>query len=908
MHPLTPLIVVPLLIGSAITFALAIYAWGRFREPGVLAFLVTSIGLGSWCMFYAFTIMATGEEGKLFWHRMFYTFLPFVPGPWALFLYQHSRALTPLPKWVPVALTIEPLLFIALTWSNDHWHHWLWTSVMLVETVPDLELGRGWFFWVHTAYSYFFVLAATFIFTRMLWREPTLPRWQVALLGFMAFFPLLVNILHVAGFNPLYPLDLTPVALATTGAASAWYAFRFEIWDLLPAARNAIVESMNDGVIVLDTDYTIADLNPAAVALLGQPRNALISQPVVNVLPDWREPSVQQLVLPSILNSAQNSAWELVLPDDQGQQRYIDLVFSPLYDRTSRLTGSLLTLRNVTRRKLAEQALTEERTSLSRRVAEQTADLRKANIELARVAQMKDEFLASMSHELRTPLNTILGLSEALQEQVYGALSERQVRALRHIEESGRHLLALINDILDVSKIEAGKLTLEVRPVHLDNVCQGSLGLVRHAAMKKRVDVQYTPDPTMSIIQADERRLKQILVNLLSNAVKFTPDGGRIGLTVEGDEQAEQIRFVVWDSGIGIPKEDMNRLFQPFVQLDSRLARQHEGSGLGLALVYRMTELHGGSVTVESTVGEGSRFTVSLPLRELAMEAFIHSQGTAVLDQLQRVVVIDPGDTSVEQLRRYLLELGAETLIVDESLPARHIICDKQPDLVVFDLLLPDRSGWDLLAELQADPRSCKIPVLLLSAMPDATLRERLPDPAHQRVQHLLKPFSRQQLGQTLIKLFQPVDESSVNTLQLAPPPALPSGVSAPYVLIVEDNETNIRTLSDYLTAKAYQIEVARSGSEAMHSVRMRRPDVILMDIQMPGMDGLEVTRLIRNDYTLRTIPVIALTALAMPGDREKSLAAGANDYISKPISLKSLVQLIEKYIHPTNGRAQGEG
>ena len=257
---------------------------------------------------------------------------------------------------------------------------------------------------------------------------------------------------------------------------------------------------------------------------------------------------------------------------------------------------------DITMRKQAENLL---------RRSEET--LRQANSELERAMRMKDEFLASMSHELRTPLNSILGFTEALQEQIYGSLNDSQVRALTNIESSGRHLLALINDILDISKIEAGKIELQFEACSLDEICHASLTLIKGLAQKKYQSVNYTINPPQILIQADLRRLKQILVNLLSNAVKFTPEGGALGLEVQGSTTSQTVRLSVWDKGIGIKAEDQPKLFRPFVQLDSSLARQHNGTGLGLSLVQRLTKLHGGTIEIASTPGEGSRFTVVLP-------------------------------------------------------------------------------------------------------------------------------------------------------------------------------------------------------------------------------------------------------------------------------------------------------
>ncbi len=265
-------------------------------------------------------------------------------------------------------------------------------------------------------------------------------------------------------------------------------------------------------------------------------------------------------------------------------------------------------------RKLAAEALAEERALLAERVDERTSDLLRANRELHRALQLRDEFLASVSHELRTPLNVVIGLSDALAEGVYGDLNEKQLRSLFTLNESGRHLLNLINDILDVAKAEAGQMILMPSEVKLDELCQACLSMIRQVAEARQIHIHYQLTDGMSTVRADGLRLKQVLVNLLSNAVKFTEDGGEIGLEVAEDGVEGGIKFVVWDTGIGIAAGDIPRLFQPFVQLDTRLSRKYSGTGLGLVLVRRLVELHQGSVSVDSVVGQGTRVVVSLPV------------------------------------------------------------------------------------------------------------------------------------------------------------------------------------------------------------------------------------------------------------------------------------------------------
>lgn len=266
------------------------------------------------------------------------------------------------------------------------------------------------------------------------------------------------------------------------------------------------------------------------------------------------------------------------------------------------------------------QELEEERAQLAERVAERTAELSAANLELIRASRLKDEFLATVSHELRTPLTAILNLTEALQLEIYGELTPRQLKASQSILRSGQHLLHLINDVLDLAKIEAGALELQMSPVILKPLCQASLELVSEQATRKQIQISFDYDDAVIGLVADERRLKQVLVNLLDNAIKFTPEASRIGLQVIGRADQRLVEMTVWDTGIGIAPTDQELLFQPFVQLDSGLTRKFGGSGLGLAIVKRIVDMQGGQIMVESKPHIGSRFTVCLPWKPLSVE------------------------------------------------------------------------------------------------------------------------------------------------------------------------------------------------------------------------------------------------------------------------------------------------
>jgi PAS domain S-box-containing protein len=514
-------------------------------------------------------------------------------------------------------------------------------------------------------------------------------------------------------------------------------------------------------------------------------------------------------------------------------------------------------------------------------LSERSEELSIANASLAKASRLKDEFLASMSHELRTPLNAVMGLSEALQENVFGALNDKQASALKNIEESGRHLLELINDILDLSKIEAGHLVLETTAIDLEPVCQASIRLIRETATRKRLRISTSFDAGQVVVNADERRLKQILVNLLSNAVKFTPEGGRIGVEVECNPENKTVSIVVWDTGIGIAKENMERLFKPFVQLDSSLSRQYSGTGLGLSLVRRMAELMNGTVEVQSEVNKGSRFTVTLPLIS-GTKLAVPSEAAPVADgkRVESALVIEDSADAANIIERYLTELGTKVFTDLTGEDAMELAIANGVQMIFLDLHLPHRSGWEILEKLHNDPRTAQIPVVIVSVEDPPSA------PSPQYADYIVKPLRRERLLKAIEKA-SPIE---------APGAALVvSGVARrKRVLLAEDNETNVLTLTGYLTAKGYDLLFARNGMEAIHVAEAHRPDLILMDIQMPVMNGMEAMEALKRDAALARIPVIALTSLAMPGDREKCMAAGARAYISKPVSLRSLAQTME--------------
>jgi PAS domain S-box-containing protein len=508
--------------------------------------------------------------------------------------------------------------------------------------------------------------------------------------------------------------------------------------------RDQFFNLSKDMLCIASTDGYFRQVNPAFETILGWTAEELTARPFIEFVhpDDWA----------ATICETQRNAAGIETTGFENRYRCKDGCYKWLSWRSTSLPEQRLTYavaRDITDRKQVE------------------ADLQCAKEAADQANKAKSEFLANMSHELRTPLTAILGLAEILQDGVYGELNAKQQRSVATITQSGQHLRDLINDILDLAKVEAGKMDLHLAPTSIKELCQSSLAFVKPQATKKQISMSFEVSPQLKIINVDERRMRQVLINLLGNAVKFTPSGGHVSIEVQGDSINEVLHFSVVDTGIGIAPEDINKLFQPFVQVDSSFSRRYAGTGLGLALVQRIIEMHGGGVSVESEVTKGSRFTVSLP--------------------------------------------------------------------------------WQLVED---------------------------------RGSRRGKPMA----------LNRPHSQAPV-------PNSCPS---MPYlVLLVEDNEENSFVIKDYLDVHGYRVAIAKNGLEAVQMTKTQRPDVVLMDIQLPEIDGIEAARRIRGEPRLAQIPIIALTSLVMPGQQEKCLAAGMSEYLAKPISMKNLVQAIARHLHP---------
>ena len=752
---------------------------------------------------------------------------------------------------------------------------------------------------------------------------------------------------------------------------------------LLEAAPDAILEVDPHGRIVL--------ANTEAERLFQRSRGELVGLSVETLLPERFRGG-------HMAHRAHYGAYPVRRPMGAGLDLYavrkdgsefaVDINLSPLPGGPE--DGHVMcVLRDVSQRRGAEERIRVlnqrlERRSLELATANQELSLR--NQEVERANRLKSEFLASMSHELRTPLNTILGFSELLSEQTAGVLNEKQKRFLTHIQRDASHLLELINDVLDLSKIEAGRLELHLEKFPMAVAVAEVLTSIRPLAATKRISLDSELDTHLAL-QADRLRFKEILFNLLSNAIKFTPPSGRVWIQSSIVEDSVQIE--VGDTGIGIAPDDLEAIFESFRQVSPTTKGVREGTGLGLAITKRLVEHHGGRLWVESEQGKGSRFFFTLRLSApdsgpaeaasedrtplLLVASHMASWRAEILQQLQRegfrvesagsgadtfnkardlrpdLVLLDmellgksgwetlhelksspdtrgipviiasasdegkmgsalgaaeslmkplTGGALLQAVRRVLHPAGVlRVLIVDDDLETRELLTDTlmneghtpmtaryaaeavrvlsttRVDAVVLDLLLPGRTGFEILSDIRADPRLRSLPVLVVTVK-DLSERERetlegqgalvFPKAAgwRQEIINQLRQLKRREQGKR--------------------------------VLVADDNPAGRELVREGLMDYVSSIVEASDGREALEKIRETLPDLVLLDIQMPEMDGYEVLREIRRDPALRDLRVVALTAFAMQGDRERALEAGFDDYLTKPVTVAQLKAQVE--------------
>ena len=544
-----------------------------------------------------------------------------------------------------------------------------------------------------------------------------------------------------------------------------------------------------------------------------------------------------------------------------------------------------------------------ELTSQSVELVTQNTELEMQKKQLDEASRLKTNFLSNMSHELRTPLNSVIALSGVLNRRLAKQIPDEEYSYLEIIERNGKHLLMLINDILDISRIEAGREEIEITKFNADNLVSEVVSMIHPQAVQKNIELLHTASETNIPIVSDADKCRHILQNLIGNAVKFTEEG-RVEIAVRQGENT--VEFEVADSGIGIEEQHLVHIFDEFRQADGCTSRKFGGTGLGLAIAKKYAHLLGGTISVTSTPGIGSQFLLTLPLHYSADNRIVEGESADFLNHsikqapqknasglsTKTILLVEDSEPAIIQLKDILEDEGYQILIARNGEEALGTISQVVPDAMVLDLMMPGIDGFEVLETIRNAERTSHIPVLILTAK--HIIKEELKFLKRNNVHQLIQKgdVNRIELQNAVSKMVRP------ETLEEPKPPREQQVMEGiPVVLVVEDNSDNMLT-AKALLADSFTVIEAVDGSTGIEMARNYKPHLILMDIALPGMSGIEAFKLIRNDPRLQHIPVIALTASAMTSDRETILAHGFDAYVAKPVNEDLLFASINELLY----------
>src|SRR5262245_36339002 len=545
------------------------------------------------------------------------------------------------------------------------------------------------------------------------------------------------------------------------------------------------------------------------------------------------------------------------------------------------------TYRDLAQLNIGLEEKVQERTEELQQRQEQ---LQEVNIQLEIANRHKSEFLANMSHELRTPLNAVIGFSEVLLDKMFGDLNAKQEEYLDDVLSSGRYLLSLINDILDLSKVEAGRMELELGTFDLRQLLEGSLVMVKERALAHGITLSLQTADDVDTLTGDERKVKQILFNLLSNAVKFTSDGGKVGVTATRAEAMVQV--AVWDTGVGIPPDDQQRIFEEFQQVGQGLAGKTEGTGLGLTLAKKFVELHGGTIWVESTPDRGSTFTFTLPIGAAASPGPLPAVQEDTARDRERVVepgsigplvlVVEDDPRGADLLHIYLTEAGYSVDVARDGAEGLEKVRQLAPAAVVLDILLPKLDGWAFLTQVKADPVTRAVPVIIVSI-----IDQKGKGFALGAADYLLKPVQKDDLLRTLHAF------SLTAKMQTAPVK----------ILAIDDDPKAVELLAAVLEPEGFRVLRAYGGEAGIEIARAEQPDLIILDLLMPEMNGFEVLDRLGQSAVTKQLPVILFTLKQLTAEEQQRIQGRVACLAQKEtFNQKEFVGLVKEALQRTLG------
>ena len=708
-----------------------------------------------------------------------------------------------------------------------------------------------------------------------------------------------VGILYMDDFKPREFTERHKNLMQLFGAQAAQAIEKFRILDELymtvheldktTSYFKSVLDDSEDMIATTDTDGRIVEISKGGERILGYARDEIIGKRASDLYVDADE---RNKIIEVLKTKGAIHNHETMLLRKDGRTVEISLTISQLRDRTGKVIGTVGVSKDITvekqlRRKLEEKnrELSELNERLEDKVLERTKELDKINRELRRANETKARFIANMSHELRTPLHSIIGFSEVLIDRTFGDINEKQQRHVTNILTSGRHLLHLVNNVLDLAKIEAGKVELSCETFPLKGVIDEVITVIKPLADKKLIEIKTAISQDVADFTADRVKFKQILYNLLSNAIKFTPTSGNVGVGAEkltnkdifpwAPLGSEFLKVSVWDTGIGIKPADKEKIFEEFEQLDP--SRSTEGTGLGLSLSRRLVELHGGHIDVESTYGKGSVFNVCLPAAVVpeitvgrkkalpeAVPTFAWADGDAPL-----VLVVEDDLPTSELLTIYLTKAGYRVAHAYDGIEAILKAKELKPFVITLDIMLPKKDGWEVLQSLKTDPESRDIPVIIHSIIDNRELGFALG-----AADYIVKPVDK-------ITLLAKLAELSLETKKRRHPVS---------VLTVTDDKNTQDYLNDILSNEGFLMQFAFDAEGGLELALATKPNVAIIDLNIPD-GGFNLIKNFRENPATKRIPIFALTSSPLSADESLQMTGQIERVLRKDaLSSKELI------------------
>jgi len=663
-----------------------------------------------------------------------------------------------------------------------------------------------------------------------------------------------------------------------------------------PPDFQALFQSAPGLYLVLAPDLAILAVTDAYLHATMTKREDILGRGVFDVFPDNpNDPSatgvrnlrtsLQRVLQDKTSDAMAVQKYDIRKPESEGggfEERYWSPVNSPvlgpdgkvlyIIHRVEDVTGFMrLKQQGLAQEKIAEELRTHagqmevevyqraaEVQEANRRLEATNQELLRAKEEAERGSRFKDQFLSTMSHELRTPLNAVLGFSDLLADASYGPLNDRQRRYVEHIHTGGKHLLSLISDILDLSKIEAGRMELTNESLRVESIFGEVLSVMRPLADKKSQSLSKNSQPGLAV-RADSVRFKQVLMNLLGNAIKFTPKDGSIELGAH--LAGGRVRVEVRDNGPGIPPAEQKRIFEAFYRLRES-GKKTEGTGLGLAITHRLVELHGGELTLDSELGKGSCFYFSLPVAVAIQDTLPHPpQPAGARVRLARVLVIEDDRVAAQLIQTQLISAGYEVLVCQEPQNALELAALFQPGAITLDIVMKPKNGWEVLTQLKRDSRTSHIPLIVVSMVDQPGMGTLLGAD-----EYLVKPVDKA----TLLAALQ--RRASIR----------PSSKPTRPILVVEDDVATREFIVEMLTAQGYAVATASDGAQARAQVAANKPELVILDLVLPGASGFELLGEWRASPRTADIPVFILTSKDLSPEEQRFLRANAQSLLLK--------------------------